>query len=109
MALIDSATNNQRFIRAQFEHNPEIRYDQVKWNEFNFYREIDSAQIISFWTIYNKQLVEILKRLPSNNLDRQVKVGEALLTLQFLINDYVEHLEHHLKQIIKYWRNEYYP
>ena len=40
--LIDSATNNhQRFVRGQFEHNPEIRYDQNKWNEFSFYQEIE--------------------------------------------------------------------
>jgi hypothetical protein len=101
--LIDSATNNhQRFIRGQFELNPEICYDQNKWNEFGFYQEIDSKQIINFWTIYNKQLIEIIKRIPAENLTRQIKIGENLLTLEFLIIDYVEHLEHHLKQVIEY-------
>ncbi len=99
--LIDSATNNhQRFIRGQFELQPEIRYDQNKWNEFNFYQEIESNQIISFWTIYNKQLIEIINRIPEENLSKQIKIGENLLTLEFLIIDYVEHLEYHLKQII---------
>ena len=101
--LVDSATNNhQRFVRGQFEHHPEIRYDQNKWNEFSFYQEIDSKQIITFWTIYNQQLIEIIKRIPAENLARQIRVGEELQTLEFLIIDYVDHLEHHLKQIIDY-------
>jgi hypothetical protein len=101
--LIDSATNNhQRFVRGQFENNPEIRYDQNKWNQYNFYQQIDSKQIILFWTFYNKQLIEIIERIPTENLKRQVNVDGALLTLEFLIFDYVEHLEHHLKQVIDY-------
>lgn len=101
--LIDSATNNhQRFVRGQFEDVPEIRYDQNKWNEYSFYQLIDSEQIISFWAIYNKQLIEIIKRIPIENLIREIKVGENILTIEFLIADYVEHLEHHLKQLIDY-------
>jgi hypothetical protein len=101
--LIDSATNNhQRFVRGQFENAPEIRYDQDKWNEYSFYQQIDSKQIILFWTVYNKQLVEVMKRIPNENLKRQIKVGENLLTIEFLITDYVEHLEHHLKQVTDY-------
>ena len=101
--LIDSATNNhQRFVRGQFEDNPEIHYDQGKWNECNFYQQIDSKQIISFWTIYNRHLIEIIKRIPPENLKRQIKVSENLLTIEFLFNDYVEHLEHHLRQVTDY-------
>ena len=101
--LIDSATNNhQRFVRGQFENTPEIRYDQNKWNAFSFYADIDYKQLISFWTVYNKQLIEIIKRIPTENLQRQIKVGNNLLTLEFLITDYVAHLEHHLKQIVEY-------
>lgn len=101
--LIDSAANNhQRFVRGQFEHIPAIRYDQDKWNVFSFYSDIDYKQLIAFWTLYNKQLVEIIKRIPTESLQRQIKVGENLLTLEFLITDYVVHLEHHLQQIIEY-------
>jgi hypothetical protein len=101
--LIDSATNNhQRFVRGQFETIPEICYDQNKWNEYNFYQKIDSKQLISFWIIYNKQLIEIIKLIPTESLKKQIKFGENLLSLEFLIVDYVEHLEHHLKQVIEY-------
>jgi hypothetical protein len=101
--LIDSATNNHhRFVRGQFEAIPEIRYDQNGWNKYSFYQQIDSKQIILFWTIYNSQLIELIKRIPTDNLKRKVKVGDNLLTIEYLIIDYVEHLEHHLKQAIDY-------
>ncbi|TDL99569.1 MAG: DinB family protein [Flavobacteriaceae bacterium] len=101
--LVDSATNNhQRFVRGQFEENPEIGYDQNKWNEFGFYQEIDNQQIIHFWTIYNRQILEIITRISKENLQNQIKIGEKLYSLEFLIVDYVEHLEHHLNQVINY-------
>jgi hypothetical protein len=101
--LIDSATNNhQRFVRGQFEAIPEIQYDQNKWNAFGFYQDIDSAQIINFWKFYNIQLLEIIKRIPSNHLNNQIRIGGDLLALEFLIVDYVDHLEHHLRQIVEY-------
>lgn len=101
--LIDSATNNhQRFVRGQFEDIPEIHYDQNKWNECSFYQQMDSKQIISFWTSYNRQLIEIIKRIPIDNLNRQVNISDNSLTIENLIIGYVEHLEHHLKQVVDY-------
>lgn len=98
--LIDSATNNhQRFVRGQFETNPEISYDQNQWNRYNFYQEIDSQLLIHFWVVYHQHLIEICKRIPEGALQRNVRVGDQLLTLEFLINDYVTHLEHHLRQL----------
>jgi DinB superfamily len=88
--LIDSATNNhQRIIRGQFEHHPQISYDQNQWNKFGFYQDIDSQQIILFWKIYNRQLIEIIKRIPADNLQKQVKVGDSSLTIEYLIIDYM--------------------
>ena len=100
--LIDSATNNhQRFVRGQFEDNPKITYDQNNWNKYNFYQEINSKQLIDFWKIYNIQLVEIMNKIEDKNLQKTIDVNEKLLTLEFLVIDYVEHLEHHLKQLIE--------
>ena len=101
--LVDSATNNHhRFVRAQFETNPEICYNQNEWNKCSYYQQIDSKQIILFWTVYNRQLIEIIKRIPKENLKRQIKVGDNLLSIEFLITDYVAHIEHHLKQVFDY-------
>ena len=99
--LIDSATNNhQRFVRGQFETVPEISYDQNNWNTFSYYQQIDSQQIITFWTIYNRQLIEIIKRIPSDNLKKMIRVGAKTVTIENLVIDYIEHLEHHLNQLV---------
>lgn len=101
--LIDSATNNhQRLVRVQFEDKPTIVYDKEKWNQYNFYQHISGEQIIAFWTTYNKQLIELIRQIPTNDLERECNVGDKFLTLEFLINDYVLHLEHHLRQVVSY-------
>ena len=102
--LIDSATNNhQRFVRAQFEETPTIIYDQDKWNQCNFYQQIEGQQIIAFWTIYNRQLIELIRHLPEDCLQKECVAGDKKAhTLEFLINDYVEHMEHHLRQVVDY-------
>lgn len=103
--LIDSATNNhQRFVRGQFENVPQISYDQDQWNACSYYQQIDNGQIIDFWTVYNKQLLALIRQIPSENMAREVRVGGQLYTIGFLIEDYVVHLEHHLKQMMSYDR-----
>jgi len=102
--LIDSASNNhQRFVRVQFEEIPFICYDQNKWNTYSYYNLLNSEDLILFWTSYNVHLAALLKNIPEENYTRLCKVGETrIVTLEFLITDYVEHLEHHLHQIVNY-------
>jgi hypothetical protein len=101
--LIDSATNNhQRFVRAQFEPNPEIVYDQENWNLFSYYQQMDSRDLIGFWLTYNKHLISLIENMPKESLSRTCLIAGSLLTLQYLVDDYVVHLEHHLKQITNY-------
>ena len=102
--LIDSATNNhQRFVRGQFEQIPKITYNQDQWNACNFYQEISPGQIIDFWTVYNRQLLELIKNIPAERLEHKINTGgREDLSIGFLIGDYVEHLEHHLRQVVAY-------
>ncbi len=102
--LIDSATNNhQRFIRSQFEIEPVIFYDQNNWNLYSHYNKLDSAHLIAFWTIYNRHLLEIIKRVPEHNLSMtSISHDNERVTLGFLIEDYLKHMEHHLHQIVNY-------
>ena len=101
--LIDSATNNhQRFVRAQFEPNPEIVYDQENWNLYSYYQQMDSRDLIGFWLTYNKHLISLIENMPKESLSRTCLIAGSLLTLQYLVDDYVVHLEHHLKQITSY-------
>ncbi len=102
--LIDSAANNHhRFIRPQYEDTPTIAYDQNQWNKLNHYIEMDSIQVVAFWTFYNKHLLEIMKRIPDENLLKECKSTDLkIYTVEYLMNDYMEQLEYHLKQILSY-------
>ncbi len=101
--LINSAANNhQRFIRARYEEIPSIKYNQDKWNALHGYQELDLTHLIQFWTIYNQHMLEVIKRIPKSDLQKLCNTGgEENHTLVFLIEDYVDHLEHHLDVVLK--------
>lgn len=102
--LIDSAANNhQRLICAQYEDIPAIFYNQDQWVALNHYNELETSHLLNFWTAYNQQLIAIIQRVPPENLDREYNTGGSRnFTLQWLIDDYVAHMEHHLKVIVDY-------
>lgn len=102
--LIDSAANNhQRFVRVQFENEPSIWYDQNQWNQYSYHQQMDTTELISFWQSYNRHLAALLRLIPSEVLQRKCLMKDgSIVTLDFLINDYVSHLEHHLRQIVDY-------
>ena len=99
--LIDSATNNhQRFVRGQFEDKPAISYNQEDWNQYSYYSSMDSGQLIGFWEMYNRHLVELIKRIPPDLMQRECTMSdESTWSIAKLFEDYVRHLEHHLRQV----------
>ena len=105
--LIDSAANNhQRFIRIQFEKDPRIIYEQDECVKHNHYNDLDKDHVIRFWTLYNTHILEVIKRVPDSNLLRTSYTnGPEKLTLGWLINDYLVHLEYHMKQIVDFPTN----
>ena len=102
--LIDSAANNhQRFVRTQFEDIPRITYNQNLWNRFSYYSGMNTEQLIRFWELYNRQLAEILTYIPDEFLSRECNIGkEQNVTLEWIVQDYVRHLEHHVHQIVQF-------
>jgi hypothetical protein len=102
--LVDSASNNHhRFIRARIEDEPMIRYNQDQWNDLTRYNELNASDVINIWTSYNKLLAHVIRGMSSEDLERKCFTGDATpLTLQFIIQDYVVHLEHHLRQVVNY-------
>jgi DinB superfamily len=102
--LIDSAANNhQRFVRIQYEEGPIIYYDQNEWNRVQEYNKKNSEELKLLWKLYNLHLLHIVKNIPSEKLEKKgvLKSGNEY-SLGWYINDYVEHLEHHLHQIVSY-------
>jgi hypothetical protein len=102
--LIDSAANNhQRFLRVQFEDTPHIVYDQVNWNRYSDHQSAKTDHLISFWEMYNRHLLAIIQAIPPPNLQRTCRTNEPQpVALEWLIEDYVRHLEHHLRQLTAY-------
>ena len=101
--LCDSALNNySRFIRVQYETEPfDIRgYQQNEWVEYNDYQNIPPEEIVRLWTVLNKRIVNIISRIPADKLMMKCDTGEGeLYELDFIISDYLSHMNHHLEQI----------
>lgn len=103
--LIDSATNNHhRFIKAQFQGDPFILepYEQDEWNRIQRYNEVDTKFLVEFWKMYNLYIIQLIINFPEEKLQIKCKSTddrEAAENILLLIIDYVDHMDHHLKQI----------
>jgi hypothetical protein len=110
--LIDSATNNHvRFVRASLEpdfHGPS--YDGDAWVARHGYGDLPWAMLLDFWERYNRLLVELVARIPRERLATRCVVGaSAPVTLGFLIEDYVAHMQHHLDHLLGREKLTEYP
>lgn len=101
--LIDSAINNlQRFTEIQYSNRPyKIRkYNQDELVKANFYNEVNTEEIITYWIAINRQILHIIQKQDSISLAFKIELDNGN-TSDFgnLIEDYVNHMEHHIKQI----------
>lgn len=102
--LIDSALNNhQRFVRAQLESGLRLAsYEQERWVAAQGYQNTPWPELIALWTQVNRHLVRVIALVPPAALGHHLAIGAgAPVTLEWLIEDYVRHLEHHLTQILQ--------
>lgn len=102
--LIDSAINNhQRIVRALTQDAVEFPgYDQNAMVEVQQYGAGPSQLLIGLWESLNFALARIVAITPVSKLTVPIKVGgNAPVTLEFLIEDYVRHMQHHLRQIFE--------
>ena len=100
--LIDSASNNhQRFVRAQLEDELVFPgYAQTDWNRVQQYQSENWENLVRLWTSYNLHLAHVIAAIPESAAENRCTIGDGEpVTLQFLVTDYVIHLEHHLAQI----------
>jgi hypothetical protein len=100
--LLDSATNNhQRIVRAQLEENPAMPgYDGDRWVELHAYRSRDWRELIGLWEALNRQLLAAAEAAPDSAWSRTCTIGSsAPLTLQFVFEDYLNHMRHHLEHM----------
>jgi hypothetical protein len=100
--LIDSAANNHhRFVRAQIEKSLEMPgYEQNGWMATQSYQKRSWSDLVTLWTAYNQHMLHLMVTTPAEHLNIPCKIGgDVSGPLEFLMIDYVAHMEHHLNQI----------
>ncbi|HXT61773.1 MAG TPA: DinB family protein [Pyrinomonadaceae bacterium] len=112
--LIDSAANNHaRFVLGQLKDDLVFAgYDQDGWVRTNHYQERTWPELIEFWRSYNLHLHHLMSHADKAKLTtpctlhtlqeiafKTVPKAEPV-TLEYLMRDYVDHLKHHLAQIL---------
>lgn len=103
--LCDSAINNiESFIKIQYEEPLYViqSYNQNHWVIVQNYQDRSLDEIVNLFQALNKQVVNIVKNIPNEKLSNLCDIGNnQYQTLEWLIKDYLEHLEHHIhKQIL---------
>jgi hypothetical protein len=112
--LIDSASNNhQRFVRMRASDELVVDgYAQDEWVSAQRYQDAPWLELVSLWRLYNRQLARLMSVTPAedrdrprarHNLDQRAFISvpaDQPTTLGYLMRDYVDHLEHHLRQIL---------
>lgn len=111
--LIDSAINNySRFMRGY--HSDQLvfsGYNQELWVNQQNYKQLEWSDIILIWEKINMLIVRLIssfkmdilsEKIEKHNFDKiafeKVSKDEPT-TLEYLISDYIIHLEHHIHQI----------
>ncbi|MFH1686262.1 MAG: DinB family protein [bacterium] len=111
--LIDSACNNhRRFVIAQTKDDLIFDgYDQERWVRVQDYQSRPWPELVLLWAAYNRQLVHLVSCIPPevltkprarHSLDQIAwkKVpADTPTTLEYLIRDYLGHMQMHLEQI----------
>lgn len=112
--LIDSSVNNMiRFVKGQFKNDLVFcGYDQNKWVEAQNYKNAEWNFLIDLWKMNNLQIVRLIKLIPKDVLKRsttnhnydqiawkELSKNESA-TLEYLIEDYIGHIKHHLNKIL---------
>jgi len=111
--LIDSASNNhQRFVRAQMQEDMVFAgYPQDDWVAAQRYGTAPWMDLVTLWKTFNLHLARVMEVAPADARLRErsrhnlheiawaTVASNDVVTLEFFMNDYVDHLEHHLAQI----------
>lgn len=101
--LIDSAMINlQRFVRCTYEENFKLVYEQDTYVAVQHYQDVAIKELLDLWILINRQIIRVWENYPASRLTARCdnSKGEPnLQTVEWLANDYVEHLMHHLKDI----------
>jgi hypothetical protein len=97
--LTDSAVNNlARIVLIQIASGQELPgYEQMKWVGLQHYAEREWAQVLALWFALNEHLAWVIGHIDRELLGNVAVVEGDKVTLGFLIEDYISHMQHHLR------------
>lgn len=102
--LVDSAVNNlQRFTEIGYQPQPYIyrEYNQNELVKVNDYQNADTTELLRLWILLNRQIVRVMQSVNEERLILKVQFTDGQISdLRFLMTDYPEHMEHHIRQIV---------
>jgi hypothetical protein len=101
--LMDSAGNNhQRFVRAALQGSLVFPgYQQEELVDLQQFREMDWSFLVDLWAAYNRFIAHVLTCLPEEAAGNICRIGDLKpVTMGWMAGDYVEHMKHHLNQIL---------
>jgi len=97
--LTDSAVNNLgRIVRMQIAPGLKLPgYEQEEWVALQHYAEREWSKVLEVWAALNGQVAWAVAYVDKAKLGTRGEVSGSELTLGFLIEDYIAHMEHHLR------------
>lgn len=112
--LIDSAAvNHARFVKAQSSNDLVCDgYEQDDWVRLQRYRERSWDELVKLWQVYNHHLAWVMAaadesvrtrpriRHSLDSIAFKIVASDQPTTLEYLMSDYVDHLEHHMRQAL---------
>lgn len=101
--LIDSAVHNlvrfteSRYLAQPYNHR---RYDQNELVRINDYQHQETEDLLVLWLSLNRRISKLIAAATEATLQIPVLLYDGSTTdMRFLMTDYADHLEHHLRQI----------
>ena len=110
--LVDSATNNRvRFVKAALEGRfAGPSYEQRGWVDLGGYAAMPWTELVDLWKALNLGLSTLVSRIPEERRTAECQIGESVaVTLEFLVDDYIQHMAHHVDHILTREQVRSYP
>jgi hypothetical protein len=101
--LLDSAANNHiRFVAASLDGKyAGPKYNADGWVRAHDYANLSWSYLFEQWRVRNSILAHVVDHVPEAALDSECIIGDDQpVTLLFVIEDYLDHLDHHVSDIL---------
>ena len=75
-------------------------YAQQAWVDLHGYKRREWRELIELWRTLNQQLLAAAEAVPKSAWSRTCTIaGSEPLTIEFVFEDYLKHMLHHLQHI----------